>query len=87
MIALDPDHPFSVGPMNGPEASTAVICWALDGTSQKGGFPSLQWGVRERQDSAQKQPYANIADSSIASAISGISGVGEKPSSAGARTA
>jgi hypothetical protein len=51
-----------------------------------GRIPSLQWG-RERQDSAQKQTYANIADSSIASAISGISGVGEKPSSAGARTA
>jgi hypothetical protein len=51
-----------------------------------GRIPSLQWG-RERQDSAQKQTYADIADSSIASAISGISGVGEKPSSAGARTA
>jgi hypothetical protein len=53
----------------------------------EGRIPSLQWGIRERQDSAQKQTYANIADSSIASAISGISGVGEKPSSAGARTA
>jgi hypothetical protein len=51
-----------------------------------GRIPSLQWG-RERRDSAQKQTYANIADSSTASAISGISGVGEKPSSAGARTA
>jgi hypothetical protein len=52
-----------------------------------GRIPSLQWGVRERQDSAQKQTYANLADRSIASAISGISGVGEKRSSAGARTA
>ena len=52
-----------------------------------GRIPSLQWGVRERQDSAQKQTYANLADSSIASAISGISSDGEKPLSAGARTA
>jgi hypothetical protein len=52
-----------------------------------GRIPSLQWGLRERQDSAQKQTYANLADSSIASAISGISSDGEKPSSAGARTA
>ena len=51
-----------------------------------GWIPSLQWSVRERQDSAQKQTYANLADSSIASAISGISSDGEKPSSAGART-
>jgi hypothetical protein len=52
-----------------------------------GWIPSLQWGVRERPDSAQKQTYANLADSSIASATSGISSDGEKPSSAGARTA
>jgi hypothetical protein len=52
-----------------------------------GRIPSLQWGVRERQDSAQKQTYANLGDISIASAISGISDVGEKPSSAGASTA
>jgi hypothetical protein len=34
-----------------------------------------------------KQTYANCADSDIASAISRISGVGVKPSSAGARIA
>jgi hypothetical protein len=34
-----------------------------------------------------KQTYAIRADSDIASAISGISGVGANPSSAGARTA
>ena len=34
-----------------------------------------------------KQTYANCANSDTASVISGISGVGEKPSSAGARTA
>jgi hypothetical protein len=69
-----------------PFSSTAV------GHRRPGNFcfgriPSLQWAARERQDSAQKQTYANLADSSIASAISGISSDGEKPSSAGARTA
>jgi hypothetical protein len=34
--------------------------------------------MRERQDSAKKQTYANRADSDIASAISGISGLGER---------
>ncbi len=34
-----------------------------------------------------KRPYAKRSSSACASAISGISGVGEKPSSAGARTA
>ena len=34
-----------------------------------------------------KQTYANCANSDTASVIAGISGVGEKPSSAGARTA
>jgi hypothetical protein len=57
------------------------------GNFRLGRIPSLQWGVRERQDSARKQTYANLADSSIASAISGISSDGEKPSSAGVRTA
>ena len=36
---------------------------------------------------SQKQTYAKLADSDIASAISGISGVSEKPSSAGAKPA
>ena len=44
-----------------------------------GRIPSLQWGVRERQGSVQKQTYANLAHSSIASAISGISSDGGKP--------
>jgi hypothetical protein len=33
-------------------------------------------GVREREDSAQKQTSTSSADSNITSAISGISGVG-----------
>src|ERR1700722_4298538 len=34
------------------------------GNFRLGRIPSLQWGVRERQDSARKQTYANLADSS-----------------------
>jgi hypothetical protein len=52
----------------------------------KGRIPSLRWGVWERQDSPQKQTYANRTTSDIASATSGISGVAAKPSSASVRT-
>ena len=56
----------------------------------KGGFRAHSGPSRgdpRKRGFRPEQIYANYVDSDIASAISGISGVGEKPSSAGARTA
>ena len=69
-------------------------------TSQLGGEPTQKGSPRERSDCALKpgipgtnglnrlkRPYAKRSISARASAISGTSGVGAKPSSARARTA
>ena len=53
------------------------------GVSAIAAIPLGAWSTLHRP----KRPYAKRSISACASAISGISGVGAKPSSAGARTA
>ncbi len=88
-------------PMERPQSTLSCRCRSRPRTSQVGGEPTNRGRAgnsRNRPETGHsalrvpphhhpKRPYAKRSSSACASAISGISGVGEKPSSAGARTA
>src|SRR5271155_5230412 len=101
-MVMEPERPDSVVLrraaliLKGSEGATATQTFFKPATSPLGGeraYKGRSQGhsrhsiARENRLHRPERPYAKRSISACASAISGISGVGEKPSSAGASTA
>jgi hypothetical protein len=80
--ALSPPVPFFLTPPEGAGGTPVIVAGPM---SQKGGLRPYK-GRREGQKSGPKRANAGCDSSASALAISGISGVGENPCNAEART-